>query len=324
MGGFLSHSLPVLPLQAYKRYLDILKYHTWEYSSEYYFDPVAAQASKRKRGRYSWVDISGRAADAPCGSAPKPAEVLAGIRLPDFNALRFRDPDSFVAGSLHEQRDVWDLVLAECLGISAQVRIWLHSGVDLYEFFQPFQGTYRGRNFKSDTPPHMYFPNAPVCRQYVHFINDTIIKRLIEGSVELLGAVNEVSPPRCVNALSVEPSKPRLILSMKGPNLWCKDTPFKLVPLGDIAKSINKGGFFSATDDAQGYKQIFLTERSKTFCGFEWAGFFFVDSTLPFGFKNSAYIYSTMGFCLSNWLKNRGIHTEVWIDDRFVGEAYRN
>ena len=92
--------------------------------------------------------------------------------------------------------------------------------------------------------------------------------------------------------------------------------------MGEIAKSINRNGFFSATDDAQGYKQIFLSESSKTFCGFEWAGYYFVDTTLRFGFKNSAFIYTTVGSCLSTWLKNRGIHTEVWIDDRFIGECF--
>ena len=201
------------------------------------------------------------------------------------------------------------------------VRKWLCEGVDMYDFFRPFQGSYRGRNFDSDIPPAMYFANAPVCKEFVPFINETILKRIKEGSIELLGPVHAVDPPRCVNALSVEPSKPRLVLSMKGPNLWCKDTPFHLTPLGEIVRSINKGGFFSGTDDAQGYKQVLLAERSRTFCGFEWAGFYFVDTTLPFGFKNSAYIYSSIGFCFSTWLKNRGIHTEIWIDDRFIGEA---
>ena len=46
-----------------------------------------------------------------------------------------------------------------------------------------------------------------------------------------------------------------------------------------------------------------------------------MDATLPFGFKNSAYIYTKIGFCLSTWLKDRGIQTEVWIDDRFIGEC---
>ena len=247
--------------------------------------------------------------------------MLAGRCLPDFKALRFRDPASFVAGGLNVSPEVWVAILAECPTVGSRVQNWLKQGIDLFEFFQPFKGCYRGRSFDSEIPPPMYFANAPVCKQFVPFINETITKRLIEGSIELLGKVGLVPPPRCVNALSVEPSKPRLVLSMKGPNLWCKDTPFSLVPLGHIAKLIDRGGFFSGTDDAQGYKQISLAQSSRTFCGFEWAGFYFVDTTLPFGFKNSAYVYSTVGFCLSTWLKNRGVHTEVWIDDRFIGEC---
>ena len=51
------------------------------------------------------------------------------------------------------------------------------------------------------------------------------MNRIIEGFVELLGKVTEVDSPRGVNALSVEPSKLRLVLSMKGPDLWCKTRP---------------------------------------------------------------------------------------------------
>lgn len=284
---------------------------------------MVAQAARRRRGIYSWVNMAGDAAEAPGRSAPTAEDVLSGRCPPDFEALRFRDPNFFVAGGLHDHTGLWDSVLVECSEMGEQVRGWLQNGLDIFQFFQPFKGQYRARDFDSSIPPHMYFANAPICRDFVPFINETLIKRLVEGSVELIGRVHEVSPPRCVNALSVEPGKPRLVLSMKGPNLWCKDTPFKLVPLGEIVRSVEKGGFFSGTDDAQGYKQLLLTEGSKTFCGFEWGGFYFVDTTLPFGFKNSAYVYSMIGFCLSTWLKNRGVHTEIWIDDRFIGEASR-
>ena len=204
---------------------------------------------RRREGVYSWVGMSGKPAGAPDGSAPDPVDVLAGIRQPDFDALRFRDPTVFVAGSLNYNAEAWQDVLAECHGAGQFVRGWLKHGVDFFDFFQHYRGEYRGRSFDSDIPPPMYFPNAPNCRQFVSFINETITKRLIEGSVELLGRVDQVPPPRCVNALSIEPTKPRLVLSMKGPNLWCKDTPFNLVPLGDIAKSIDRDGHVSGTDD---------------------------------------------------------------------------
>ena len=51
-----------------------------------------------------------------------------------------------------------------------------------------------------------------------------------------------------------------------------------------------------------------LTPESYEYCGFEWAGFWFVDTTLPFGWRNSAYVYFTTGEVLSEWLRSRGIH----------------
>ena len=57
-----------------------LNTHAWERSSRRDFDPVKAQALRRSSGVYSWVDMSGKPTDAPDGSAPSPADVLAGIR----------------------------------------------------------------------------------------------------------------------------------------------------------------------------------------------------------------------------------------------------
>ena len=82
-----------------------------------------------------------------------------------------------------------------------------------------------------------------------------------------------------------------------------------------------ENSFFTAMDDTQGYKHLALTPESYQYCGFEWSGHWFCDTTLPFGWKNSAYIYYTVGEMLSNWLRARGIYTALWIDDRFLGTA---
>ena len=132
---------------------------------------------------------------------------------------------------MHDNPDLWDVVLEESED-GPVVSKWLRQGVDIFDFFQPFKGKYRGREFDSTVPPQMYFANAPSCRDFVPFINETLTKRLIEGSVELLGKTSEVPPPRCVNALSIEPKKPRLVLSMKGPTLWCIRYAFQVGPLG--------------------------------------------------------------------------------------------
>ena len=200
-----------------------------------------------------------------------------------------------------------------------RIRPWLKRGVHIPDFFQHYSGVFNGRVFDSIIPPPMYFQNAPICREYKDFISQTILKRLEEGSMVCLGKVGESPPPRVVNALSIEPIKPRLILSMRAVNLFCKDTPFSLVPLSEIARDIPRRSFFSSYDDVQGYKQLSLTKESYEFCGFEWGGWWFTDTTLPFGWKNSAYVYTTVGEVLSEWLRRRGIHTALWIDDRFLG-----
>ena len=124
-----------------------------------------------------------------------------------------------------------------------------------------------------------------------------------------------------MNGLSVEPTKPRLILSMKAVNLFCKDNEFTLDPLSDIVCHILPGSFFSGLDDTQGYTHLSLTPESYEFCDFEFAGFWFCDNTLSFGWKNSACVYTTVGGVLSVWLEAREIYTALWIDDRFLGLA---
>ena len=128
--------------------MEILGTHAWERSSIHPFDPIVVQASRRQRGSCSWVDIFGDTATAPDRSAPSSADVLSGVRPPDFQALRFRDPDLFVAGSLHDRTEEWDEILAECPSMGRQIGRWLREGLDVFEFFQPFQCKYRGRKLQ--------------------------------------------------------------------------------------------------------------------------------------------------------------------------------
>ena len=93
------------------------------------------------------------------------------------------------------------------------VEHWLRDGVHLPSFFRHYEGNFNGRVLNSVVPPPMYFQNAPICQEYSDFISDTITMRLKEGSMLFWGKVGEVPPPWVLNALSIEPIKPRLILS---------------------------------------------------------------------------------------------------------------
>jgi hypothetical protein len=285
------------------------------------FDPVAAAARHRSGPMERWVDIDGVPALPPdFASLPTPAEVLSGAKAPDFGGLRLRDHTNFVSGLLPSYYETWRLVVGD-LPEFGVVQSWLRGGVHIPSFFKHFKGVHNGRSFDSVIPPPMYFQNDTKCFDWVEFICKTILKRVEEGSMILLGKLGRGPLPRVINALSVEPTKPRLILSMRAVNLFCRDTPFTLAPLSEIVQTVEPHSFFSGTDDVQGYKQVPLTEASYQFTGFEWQGWLFSDTTLPFGWKNSAYCYTTIGNVLTAHLRRLGIYSELWIDDRFVGRA---
>ena len=283
------------------------------------FDPAAVvvDASTPK-----WVDIWGESASPPqMNKLPFPTDVLAGTALPAFEQLRLRDPKTFRCGNLHQFAHQWDTLMGD-LPEYAVVRPWIHRGIHIPDFFEHFRGTFNTRVFDSDVPPPMLFQNDyQRCLDFKDFVTTTILQRVKEGSIKWVGRVGVDPPPKVVNALSVEPTKPRLINSMRAVNLFCRDCPFKLTPLSDIVRNVPQSSFFTGLDDTQGYKHLSLTEESYQYCGFEWGGHWFVDTTLPFGWKNSAYCYFTVGEILSKWLRAQGIYTELWIDDRFLGLA---
>ena len=268
------------------------------------------------------MDVFGElASPPPLNRLPAPADVLSGAARPDFEGLRLRSPKAFLCGNLHQFANQWDSFMTGVRGYDV-VRPWIHGGVDIPSFFQHYEGVYKRRSFNSVVPPPMYFQNdTERCHEFKDFISTTILQRLKEGSIKWLGRVGVDPPPYVVNALSVKPTKPRLILSMKAVNLFCRDTPFSLAPLTDIVRHIPEDSFFSGMDDTQGYKHLSLTPESYPYCGFEFSGHWFCDTTLPFGWKNSAYVYFTVGEVFSEWLRSCGIYTELWIDDRFLGLA---
>ena len=60
----------------------------------------------------------------------------------------------------------------------------------------------------------------------------------------------------------------------------------------------------------------------QTYVGFEWAGWWFVCATLPFGWKESPFIYHTIGLAVSSYLRRLRVPCSLYIDDRLNGELF--
>lgn len=133
--------------------------------------------------------------------------------------------------------------------------------------------------------------------------------------------MNVVEPPFLVLPLTVEPSKPRLCLDARYLNLWMRDCPFTFDKLIDVPRYVYKDSYITKCDDKSGYDHVLLQESSQQLFGFEWSGWWFISRTLPFGWKESPFVYHTLGLSVSSYLRAWGIPCSLYIDDRLNGEV---
>lgn len=120
--------------------------------------------------------------------------------------------------------------------------------------------------------------------------------------------------------LTVEPTRPRLCNDNRFLNLWVKDTPFNLDSISSLPCYVSPSSFHSVCDDKSGYDHVFLSPPSRSYFGFQWAGWYFVSNTIPFGWKSSAFIYHSIGLLASHYFRSQFIPCSLYIDDRHTGE----
>jgi hypothetical protein len=203
---------------------------------------------------------------------------------------------------------------------SPHIRRWINEGVDVHEFFTSFKGTFQGKQYNSDLPPEALFPNAKSCTAFSEFISNTIIERVSNGSLAIWGEVEKVAPPFLVMPITIEPQKPRMCHDERYLNCWIKDSPFSLDYITELPRYVETGHYQSTFDDKSGYDHVRLQPASRKFFGLEWGGWFFVYTTLPFGWKASAYIYNSIGLVATGYIRSLGVPCVQYIDDRHVGQ----
>ena len=247
--------------------------------------------------------------------------VLRGEKLADVTLLIFRDPKRFTAGNVHSKIDQWQFISAHSPYQETEIVLdWIQNNVNVHDFFRPFKGDFKGESFSSDVPPAKLFTNSPSCKPFSTFISNTIRERLASGAISVWGKVGKDPPPKLVMPLTVEPTKPRLCNDSRFLNLWIKDTPFRLDTIVSLPRYVSQDSFQSVCDDKSGYDHIFLSEDSRTYFGFQWAGWYFVSNTIPFGWKTSAYIYHSTGLIVSHFFRSNLIPCSLYTDDRHTGE----
>lgn len=71
-------------------------------------------------------------------------------------------------------------------------------------------------------------------------------------------------------------------------------------------------------DEKSGFSHVKIDEKIEEFVGIQFGGFYMVYTTLPFGWNASAFIYQSIGMCVTSYLSKLSIRNSLYIDDRFV------
>ena len=108
--------------------------------------------------------------------------------------VHFQKPESFAAGNLSECLLHWEVVLKD-YSKAVEIFHYVSQGVNLQEFFVPFNGTYWGRSYNAYVPPCMSFSNSFSCNGFRDFVSQTILERVAKGSLLVWGEVGKVDPP---------------------------------------------------------------------------------------------------------------------------------
>ena len=192
--------------------------------------------------------------------------VSGGRAFASLSILRFRKPENFVAGNLSECLPHWEVVLKDYPKAPENFR-YVSQGVNLQEFFVPFNGTYCGHSYNADVPPGMSFPNSFSCNSFRDFVSQTLLERVVNGSLLVWGEVGKVNlnPPHLVMPITVEPSKPCMCHDERFLNHWIQNCPLSLDYITDLPRYVGAGHYQTTFDTKSRYDHVRLHPFSSTF-----------------------------------------------------------
>ena len=285
-------------------------YPDWEKKVK--FNPRSTLPHIRKHP--TWITLDG---DKPATAVHySTVDYLNSSEEHNIRHLPIRNPDNFVSGGINQNSREWLDQFKDDL--PPHIKDWITKGVDVEDFFRHFKGNFKGKSYDGEIPPKTYFHNSSSCRSFLHFIENEITEKLNSGSVRPWGKLGECELPHLIMPLTVEPSKPRLCHDERFLNLWINDNPFQLENLKHVPRMVSKSARMIVTDDKSGYEHVKLTQQSETYFGFQFGGWVFSYTVLPFGWKASAIIYQTIGMQITSFLRKLDVLTLQYIDDRLV------
>ena len=193
-------------------------------------------------------------------NVPTVADVLRDPLTGDVRRLPWEAPThdagvngaGFVPSRLNYSYDFWDKFVLQNHPQRAQLLSYLKHGVSVFEFLiEPYRGTSREAPYRTDAFPGASYPNR-IQKEHAEFVRSEVIALVRRGCLVKWADVRGPSGPkrpRLVLALSVEPSKPRLVIDARPLNETCRHVAFSMDTVARVAVVAEKGIFMGSLDD---------------------------------------------------------------------------
>ena len=218
----------------------------------------------------------------------------------------------FVPSCLNYSCDFWDKVVLQNHPQLVQLLSYLKHGVSVFEFLtEPYRGTSREAPYRPDAFPGASYPNR-IPKEHAEFVRSEVTALVRRGCLVKWADVRGPS-------LSVEPSKPRLVIDARSLNETCRHVAFSMDTVAKVAVVAGKGIYMGSLDDRSGFHNLGLQPESWPLFGASYDGIDLVCTIVPFGWNESPACYHALSEAKAAYLRSRGIPVLVYIDDAWYG-----
>ena len=273
----------------------------------------------------SWAATGARlsAPHMPPGLADLASDPSGACRLPWLSPVwdAGEKGRNFVPGFVRKHVAFWENVILEDHPLRDTLVSYLRDGVDVHDFlFDSHKGPSSDRPYNVDRFPGAVFANR-IPLPFTEFVDMEMQSLIDRGCVVKWADVRSpTSPPRprFVMALSVEETKPRLIYDARPLNKFCKQVPFSMDTVVRVANVASEGCYMTSLDDLSAFHHILLRPSSWPLFGFTHRGVDYCWCVLPFGFKESPWVYHTLSEAKAAFIRSKGIPALAYLDDSWL------
>ena len=167
------------------------------------------------------------------------------------------------------------------------------------------------------TTPTLLDPSAHL--RVLEEISSLILKRAIIQVVD--------SPSLSLSPIFVIPKRTgglRVILNLKAINVFIPPQHFRMETLASILPTLSPQDWAVSIDLKDAYHHVPVHRSSRYLLGFQYQGRTFQYQVLPFGLKDSPWVFTHLVSTLVGYLRCRGIRIHYYLDDWLIMASSRS